>query len=456
MFKKLSIKGLRGFAREGILKPAMPNGAHGSGRTVITGPNNSGKSTIIEAFKFLGSVHRDPSFHVDLRNVNSDSVTIIATTTDGQFTIKSLRPGSSSTIYDPKCSTLPYVIPSRRYFSPYFGRGSVGPREDFIRDHSSHAEVREQTLSRFESRLFRVEMDKEKFDPVLKRVIPDFLDWSIDQDEHSQYFIKLISKTGTHSFHGVGDGIISLFVIVAALYDPPIGDVIVIDEPELSLHPRLQRNLSELIDEYASERQIIISTHSPYFVSHAALQSGGQIIRVWERENSIVVYQLSIESCPALSRLITTNSNNPHLFGLDAKEVFFEDDPLVLLEGQEDVVFWPQVDPENLVGRSSIFGWGSGGAANMKNVCAVVEALGHRKVVGILDNNRPADLQQLRKQFPNYRFFELPAPDIRSKRRREARDAVEGLLDGQGSVRAHLALGLDGLLREIRRFLDAG
>lgn len=455
MFESISIEGLRGFARKAIITPAMPNGELGSGLTVVTGPNNSGKSTVLETFKLLGSVNRPPSFHVGLRNVKTDSIEIAARTTDGDFTIKSLRPGSSETTYDPKCSTVPYVLPSRRYFSPYFGRGSVGPREEFAREHSTHAVMREQTLSRFESRLFQIELNRELFDPVLRKVLPEFDEWSIDQDEHSQYFIKLFSKTGSHSFHGAGDGIISLFVIVAALYDSPVGDVIVIDEPELSLHPRLQRSLAQLIDEYASQRQIVISTHSPYFVSTPSLQAGGKIIRLREENGSIVMYHLSVNTCPELARLLSNNLNNPHLFGLDAKEVFFEDDPLVLLEGQEDVVLWPKVDPKGVIGRASLFGWGSGGAANMKNVCSVVKHLGHKKVVGILDNNRPADLDELRLRFPEYRFYELPAPDIRTKRATEARDAVEGLLDLHGEIRQESASELDSVLTEIGHFLRA-
>ena len=49
--KKLAISGLRGFATEQSLTLAIPNGANGSGLTVLVGPNNGGKSTIVEAFK---------------------------------------------------------------------------------------------------------------------------------------------------------------------------------------------------------------------------------------------------------------------------------------------------------------------------------------------------------------------------------------------------------------------
>ena len=42
--------------------------------------------------------------------------------------------------------------------------------------------------------------------------------------------------------------------------------MILIDEPEISLHPDLQRKLFSLLVEYSKDKQIIVSTHSPYFV----------------------------------------------------------------------------------------------------------------------------------------------------------------------------------------------
>ena len=71
---------------------------------------------------------------------------------------------------------------------------------------------------------------------------------AIDQMDTGQHFIKfhLGQPQFYHSSEGVGDGIISLFVIATALYElfpPPPQRVVVIDEPELSLHPYYQRRL---------------------------------------------------------------------------------------------------------------------------------------------------------------------------------------------------------------------
>ena len=56
----MSIKGLRGFAEEQILQFAQPNGETGSGLTILVGPNNGGKSTIIESIQALAAPLSNP------------------------------------------------------------------------------------------------------------------------------------------------------------------------------------------------------------------------------------------------------------------------------------------------------------------------------------------------------------------------------------------------------------
>jgi hypothetical protein len=209
-----------------------------------------------------------------------------------------------------------------------------------------------------------------------------------------------------------------------------------------------------IIEDYSKDRQIIISTHSPYFISRKSLRNGGCVARVWDRAGETEICHVTRESCPGLSILTGENLNNPHLFGLDAREIFFEVDPVLLLEGQEDVVLWPKVDAAGTLSSASIFGWGSGGASNMIHLCEVLSGLGHEKVCGILDNNRPADVAALRFKYPQYLFLEIPAADIRSKKAVKARDEVVGLIDSAGSVRADLAASLAAILEEAGSYFN--
>jgi ABC-type lipoprotein export system ATPase subunit len=63
-----------------------------------------------------------------------------------------------------------------------------------------------------------------------------------------------------------GSGLQSIFAILAALTNDSI-KMVLIDEPELYLHPKLQKQLSELLYFVSKEKQIIIATHSNVFIN---------------------------------------------------------------------------------------------------------------------------------------------------------------------------------------------
>ena len=155
-----------------------------------------------------------------------------------------------------------------------------------------------------------------------------------------------------------------------------------------------------------------------------------------------------------LSALLSPNANNPHVFGLDAREIFFSDDPILVFEGQEDVVFWPKVIIDHpLLADLPTYGWGAGGAANMKNVVNVLKALGYQRVCGVLDNNRPLDLANLKSAFPAFLFVELPAADIRTKPAAPVRLEVTGLLNSSGVIQPELKAELDKRLNALKAFV---
>lgn len=151
--------------------------------------------------------------------------------------------------------------------------------------------------------------------------------------------------------------------------------MVAIDEPELSLYPAVQRNLARLISEYAAKNQIVIATHSPYFVDVEALGYGGRFVRVYRDNQGTRFAQLSEETAVRLYKA-SLDMNNPHMMGLNAREVFFLDDEIVIVEGQDDVMFYGRaLDPirENLEG--TLFGWGAGGAEKIELIAKVLDEL---------------------------------------------------------------------------------
>lgn len=433
--KNMKILGYRGFQHEQLISFAIPEQSKiGSGFTIITGSNNAGKSSIVECLKAReGYYGAAPSFPSGTRNSLHEEVNIQYNFNDGSNEIlKSVRKGSSETEFTNKNNEVKFfVVPSRRAFEPYFHKSNTS-RDNYIYSNGFQAK-RSSMLDQFSNRLFLIEKDNEvknKYDDILEKVLGFRPEWAIDQNEQSQYFLKFISGQHSHSSNGIGEGIVSIFVIVDAIYDSKPGDIIIIDEPELSLHPSLQKRLSKLFIEYSKDRQIIISTHSPYFVDIDALSKGAALVRVTSSEKGIEIHQLSYNSRNLISKLAKGNLHNPHTFGLDAREFFFQEDGIILVEGQEDVLLYPEI--AKLLGKEiqgSFFGWGAGGADNIPHLCSIAKELGFKRVAAILDGDKKDCFENLENNFSEYHFEIIPADDIRTKPARKETPEKPGLLD---------------------------
>jgi predicted ATPase len=448
----------------------------GSGLTVITGANNSGKSTVIEALR-TRSGHQTPSFSEGIRNKHADFVRIAfefemrSVGVDGQSdlvqslveVIESRVAGSSQSVHKRAGVEITNrggyesdpirVVPSRRGFQPYFQR-SLGTLQDYQRQSGLPAR-RMAELSSFEMRLFEIEKNPSMFNALLGELLGYIPKWTIDQSSEGNHYIRLRNGDASHSSDGAGEGIVSLFSIVDALTSASPGAIVAIDEPELSLHPAIIRRLVRAIVRLSAERQIIVATHSPYFVDPAAIARGAALVRVTSEGGGSDVYQLSDRGRRALKKIHdpeNPNTKAPHTFGLDARELFFQDDGIVLTEGQDDVVLYPVVARQLPIGHvpGHLFGWGVGGAGNMQHLCCLLQDMGYKKVAGLLDNDQAATLPRLEQDFPDFKFFTIPAKDVRDKDAVVARPAVIGLLENASVLREEYRESMTSIFDSIR------
>ncbi|EMJ9319588.1 AAA family ATPase [Pseudomonas aeruginosa] len=455
--EKIQISGYRGFKELATVNFAVPvQNKEGSGLSIITGANNSGKSTILECLR-ARSGYNTPSFSSGVRNASTEFINIVYSFTDIEERIHSIQKGSSEAIHTiPRSDSKIFCLPSRRTFSPFFGKGGINDRQTRIQQFGLPS-ARSPMLDGFESRLFKITSSEElktEFNKLLSEVLGFTPDWAIDLSEQGGYFLKFFNSGHSHSSDGLGEGIVSIFSIIDSLYDSTAKDIIVIDEPELSLHPSLQRRLSDVFYRYSKDRQIIISTHSPYFINISALKNGAKITRVISTKSGSKVHQLTPESTEAINKLSSGNIYNPHTFGLDARELFFQDDGIILTEGQEDVVLFPQI-ANSLEKKISgnFFGWGAGGAGNIIHLCKILSDLGFKKVTAILDGDKLEATEKLRPLFPNYNFCNIPADDIRTKSAREATEEKAGLLDKKNNIRREHIESIKTLFESINKYM---
>lgn len=434
-YKSIKIKGLRGFEIEQELDIAISKGNLGSGLTTIVGPNNSGKSTIYESFRAI-SQSNPPSFTEGKRNKKAgDKINIELTQSDGKFIrLRTSDAYGSEAVFEEngilKNTVNINTLPSRRTFNPFFGKGTWN-KQTYIQQ-SILPSIRGQELSNFNHRIFKIQENQEKFNAVLSEILYPLPQWNIDQNDSGQYYIKFNYDGSFHNSDGAGEGLISIFTIIDTLYDSEPNDVIVIDEPELSLHPSLQRKMSNLLLKYSTDRQIIICTHSPFFIDWKSLLNGGKLARTVKHNGTIKINNLRSETIESL-RPLFNNLNNPHIFGLNANEVFFLNDKVILTEGQEDIIFFKRIiEILGLKINADFFGWGVGGANNLEKILKLMSDLGFIKVATILDNNVSKLKTTLSEKFPNYFFECIPTDDIRDKPKRKETKAITGLIDQGG------------------------
>lgn len=451
MIKEISISGFRGFGISQTVKFAIPKDSKpGSGLTIITGANNSGKTTIIESIRAFNSSD-SPSFSEGRRNVQTGgkiNLTLMDDL-DNLYSIASVEGGGSSTEKNVKTTFQHYILQSRRAVPFEFSK-TEWDKKQYISHSQKLDSQRTSSLDNFSARIFQIEKNKAEFNALIAKILGSDFQWTVEQRDSGNYYIKYTKDGIMHSSEGVGDGIWSIFTICAALFDASPNSVIVIDEPELSIHPALQKLLMQIFVDYSKDRQIIISTHSPYFINWEAIINGAQLIRVVKEGSNSKCYHISNASRSMFSGIIK-DLNNPHTLGLDANEVFFLEDKIILVEGQEDVVIFrkmAQKIKQNIHGN--FFGWGVGGVPKMEAFLNLFVDMGYKHVAIILDGDKKETSDNLEEKFEKngYKFFVLPTDDIRDKRERHIQ-AKTGVATEKGELKEEYETNIKKLVDDI-------
>jgi predicted ATP-dependent endonuclease of OLD family len=439
------LSGFRGFTLEQEITPAIPS-KDKLGLTILVGPNNGGKSSVLESMQFtaqgrefhLSSNQRNAStkFIARFEMLGNSKLTVVESDPLSKETMKfrntefpkELLPNRGTVIRRILADPVIFVGPVREHA----GKTQNPPDSDWF-DHvqkSSPAFERQFHKNSLLGRAAAWDAGDSRFSELLQRITG--YDIQVDS-ENQQLSVRIGNER--HGVDTLGLGIISLFHLINAIYDAPDRATILIDEPETGLHPSYQRKVLDTLIEESKRVQIIYSTQSPYMISWDAILNGAVLARVYRsRDGSCKIATLKPQTAQALASASLDN-NNPHILGTNALEVFFLQDRIILVEGQEDVVFYRRMAKDigvDLVG--DFYGWGVGGASKMGSVAAVFRDLGFTQVLGILDADKAEECKTLQEQFSEYDFICSPTNDVRDREERRVRPEVRGLCDGKGVI----------------------
>ena len=110
---------------------------------------------------------------------------------------------------------------------------------------------------------------------VIRLVAPFFEDFILKPNKNEKIRLLWRQKGSDYPLkpHHLSDGTIRFICLATALLQPYPPSTIIIDEPELGLHPYAIEVLAELIHSASQKTQLIISTQSPALVDYFEAQN---------------------------------------------------------------------------------------------------------------------------------------------------------------------------------------
>ncbi len=91
--------------------------------------------------------------------------------------------------------------------------------------------------------------------------------------------LAIVARTafGTRNLKQLGAGIEQLLLVAVASESQEAGRMVIVDEPEIGIHPTAQRTLLKHLRRWAENRQIVVVTHSPTMIEPSTEHPGERV-----------------------------------------------------------------------------------------------------------------------------------------------------------------------------------
>lgn len=483
MLHELKIGNYRAFGETQTVKFAVPNGNNGSGLTILVGPNNSGKTTLIEAIAMLFS---DSDFEATReKRRGSSSLDLSATIDDRAITQQKLensaplktistnKKGANQTIYEVTPNSLhdkiDYISADRKFqdFIPdQFNldqhlRMSETNRKLRLRGRQEQPTTVAEVKAKSENHLGKA--GSNNINSLISQLLAT--ESSIQSDkEIGQWVLTFQSLNHDHRLGQQGSGVQNIVSIANFFISEK--SILLFDEPEVSLHPQAQKRLLDFLLEVSATRQIIIATHSPYLINYDVLKSGS-VHRIAKGScGDAHVKSISADTLRKIDKIVRSNLKNRKLYDVVSREVFFCDKGIIFCEGQEDVHYienYLDLDESSPNVFLPLFGYGSGGSGNIVHWLTMAQELGI-KAIGLYDGDEAENVTKANEMFDDDSIviLQISTADIRDKYECDAKGKKirphkilkEGIFEEDGKIKQALKIEFDTLLSTASRHLE--
>lgn len=209
--------------------------------------------------------------------------------------------------------------------------------------HDERVDIKGSFLKRELYRLFHgVPKEEKKYDKVLE-LFYKITNKKIHPKPHvaKNNIVEIVFKSGDALIDIENSGF-GYYQILNIVYNLVMSDanIILIDEPEISLHPQAQARLLKSIKNISEKlnKKFFISTHSPYFID---LEKMENIYKFSKKSSGTIVNQ--IDNTDLIKRL---RDKKERIFYFRFRELFFMT-KAIFAEGLEDVDFFLKFNKNN-------------------------------------------------------------------------------------------------------------
>jgi predicted ATP-dependent endonuclease of OLD family len=468
VIRSISVGYLKSFSSPQTMLLAQANGDVGSGYNVVVGENNSGKSTIITSARYLLSREQSVTIGQESRHEpEKPEIEIVWEDHEGTETLN-IDPNVDGAIFQKtgnrdRVNNKFRFVPSRRPFASEYSTQGLAPRdyeENEFLNRLSNQSYFDGQLATSIAAFFATPENKGLFLEKLKAVDPHTMEFSTDNVAGKNVLLYKGPSKRTHVLSDTGDGITNLIRIIYALVTSQPGDCLVIDEPELSLHPQLQRNLYQLLLDYSRQRQVIVVTHSPHYVGWKEISTSSKLFRVYiGADGASRIVSPTNDAFNAVKAHANVTSRK--YYDSVCKELFFSD-RAVLVEGSDDVHYTENFLEVAGQPQLPIMGYGCGGASVIRPWMRLCFDLGI-KCAAIFDGDKKDEYDAAVQEFSDREemavSFLLSKDDIRDKHKRNDAGAElgevlkEGVFRRNGEIHPENRDDFIALINQVRDFL---
>lgn len=197
------------------------------------------------------------------------------------------------------------------------GQPEAGPQERLSKTGDNLANVIQYLRERHPQRLDQIFDTLRKRVPRLEKVLADSMPDGrlLLQIKDAPFEQPILSRFAS-------DGTLKMLSYLVVLYDPDPPQFIGIEEPENFLHPRLLPDLGEECRKATQHSQLLVTTHSPFFLDSAKPEE----VRILYRDDNGYTQTVRAADIKGVKEFIDAGASMGHLW-LEGR--FGVGDPLV-------------------------------------------------------------------------------------------------------------------------------